>query len=170
MVEYAGRQRKMTSILREWVSALPLRHQGVLIAAVRGCDGAPKENSAKPIVRALRYAILNPADEREIGMDSAFMKRGFSDAELRGFLRDWDHYPVHFVGHLMHACQVVGYCHPDRDRLPRPHNPVAELFSYAYTSMVEKLHLSPETPSQMHARLTEDRIAKYGNATGEAAP
>jgi hypothetical protein len=149
----------MKSVLRDWVMELPLRHQGVLVAAVRGCDGAPKENSAKPIVRALRYAVLNPADEREVGMPSAFMAPGFSDEELKGFLRDWDHYQVHFIQHLMHACQVVGLC--------GPHANGALAFQGAYYAMVRKLHLNPETPAEMHARLTEDRIAKYGNATGE---
>jgi hypothetical protein len=145
----------MKSVLRDWVMELPLRHQGVLIAAIRGCDGVPKENSAKPIIRALRYVVLNPADEREVGVPSAFMIPGFSDDELRGFLKDWDHYPVHFVQHLMHACEVVGYCfHGER-------------FLIAYFRMVDKLHLNPETFDDMNDRLTEDRIAKYGNATGE---
>jgi hypothetical protein len=149
----------MPSVLRDWVMKLPLRHQGVLVAAIRGCDGAPKENSAKPIVRALRYAVMNPADEREVGMNSAFMRRGFSDDELRAFLRDWDHYPIHFVIHLMHACEVVAFC--------GSHKNEAIAFQSAYYRMVRKLHLNPESPGEMHDRLTEDRIAKYGNAAGE---
>ncbi len=152
----------MKSVLRDWVMELPLRHQGVLVAAVRGCDGAPKENSAKPIVRALRYATMNPADEREVGMASAFMAPGFSEEELIGFLKDWDHYPIHFVQHLMHACQVIGYCSPIKGD--------ALQFKKAYALMVYKLHLNPETPNEMHDRLTEDRIAKYGNVTGEGYP
>ena len=152
----------MKSVLRNWVMELPLRHQGVLVAAVRGCDGAPKENSAKPIVRALRYAILNPADEREVGMPSAFMAPGFSNEELRGFLNDWDHYPVHFVQHLMHAVQVVGIEHPETK--------TANRFYLAYEAIVRKLHLNPELPDEMYDRLTEDRIARYGNATGEGRP
>lgn len=152
----------MKSVLRDWVMELPLRHQGVLVAAIRGCDGAPKENSAKPLVRALRYAVLNPADEREVGMPSAFMAPGFSDEELRGFLRDWDHYSVHFVQHLMHACEVVGYRGPGAK--------IAVPFRKAYWRIVEKLHLHPETPDEMNDRLTEDRIAEYGNATEEGNP
>jgi len=159
----------MKSVLRDWVMELPLRHQGVLITALRGCDSAPKENSAKPLVRALRYAVLNPADEREVGMPSAFMSPGFSDEELRAFLKDWDHYPIHFVQHLMHACQVVGNCYPPEEKLRGP-STAGSAFLFAYHSMVHKLRLNPETPAEMHARLTEDRIARYGNATGDTVP
>jgi len=148
-----------TSILQNWVMELPLRHQGCLLAAIRGCDGQPKENSAKPLVRALRGVILNPADAREVGMLSAFMTRDFSEAELKHFLKNWDQYPIHFIDHLMHAFEVVGYKHPN--------NMIGWQYFTAYEAMVIKLHLNMETEDQMDARLTEDRIAKYGNATGD---
>lgn len=149
---------KKQSVLRDWVSELPLRHQGVLVAAVRGCDGAFKENSAKPIVRALRYAFMNPADEREVSMQSAFMSHDFSQYDLSGFLTNWDHFPMHFIQHLMHACQVIGYKHPELT--------TREMFCDAYDKIVRKLHLYSETEIDMDIRLTEDRIANYGNAIG----
>src|SRR5690348_5609602 len=151
----------MRSVLRDWVMELPLRHQGVLVAAVRGCDGATKENSAKPITRALRYAFMNPADEREVSMQSAFMAHRFTADDLRGFLTNWDHFPMHFIQHLMHACQVVGFKHPDIE--------TRQMFRHAYERIVHKLHLLPENEAQMDERLCEDRIALYGNAIGEAA-
>lgn len=144
------------SILQNWVADLPIRHQGVLLAAVRGCDGTPKENSAKPLVRALRGAFLNPADTRELDYPSSFMSRSFMESDLVAFLKDWDHYPVHFVQHLMHACQVVGYKHPDEY--------IRAGFASVYYRMVAKLHLKPEPVNTMDERLTEDRIAKYNAA------
>lgn len=151
MSRYAQR-----SVMRDWAMDLPLRHQGVLLAAVRGCDGMPKENSAKPLVRAIRYAFMNPADQREVGMPSAFMQDYFSEKELKGFLSDWDHYPIHFVQHLMHACQVIGYKHPDDDMRLR--------FRTAYYRVVKKLHLEPEDELKMDNRLCEDRISLYQSA------
>lgn len=145
-----------SSVMQEWTFNLPLRHQGVLIAAVRGCDNTPKENSAKPIVRALRGAFLNPADEREMGLPSSFMTHSFEEYQLATFLKDWDHYPMHFVQHLMHACQVIGYKHPN---LATRIN-----FSGAYYRMVNKLHLRAESVELMDLRLCEDRIAKYNAA------
>jgi hypothetical protein len=146
----------MPSVLRDWTMDLPLRHQGVLVAAVRGCDNAPKENSAKPVVRALRFAFMNPADPREVGLPSAFMAPDLSSEDIGNFLRDWDHYPIHFVQHLMHAAEVIGYKHP-RDK-------TRYIFDELYFRIVQKLHLNPETEEQMDARLMEDRIAAYGAA------
>ena len=148
--------RTHSSILRDWVMELPLRYQGV--AAVRGCDGQPKENPAKPIVRALRYAMMNPADPREVGMPSAFMSPRITDDEVTAFIKNWDQYPIHFVQHLMHACQVVGVKHPEIH--------ARNVFMDIYLAMVHKLHLEPESDETMHDRLTEDRIARYGNAHG----
>jgi hypothetical protein len=151
-------QAKHTSVLRPWVMALPLRHQGVLLAAIRGCDNAPKMNTAKPIARALRYAACNPADEREVDMPKSFMASAFSHEELKAFTGDWDHLPIHYVQHLMHGCEVIGYHHPSQD--------VRAMFINAYLRMVDSLHVEPEDKWTMDVRLTTDRIAAYNNATG----
>ena len=144
------------SILQSWVMEMPLRHQGVLLAAVRGCDNAPKENSAKPIVRAIRGAFMNPADPREVGMPSSFMSWGLMEFEVTNFLKYWDHYPIHFIQHLMHAAQVIGYKHSA--------NLIRMQFLDLYLRMVKKLHVNPERIEEMDSRLTEDRIAKYNAA------
>lgn len=48
------------SVLQDWVTELPgLRHQGVLISAVRGCDTAARHSADKKLVRSLRCAVLN---------------------------------------------------------------------------------------------------------------
>ena len=49
------------SVMRDWTTHLPLRHQGVLVTAIRGCDHASKEDSSKSLTRMIRRAILNPA-------------------------------------------------------------------------------------------------------------
>lgn len=140
-------------VMKSWTSFLPLRHQGVLVSALRGCDGASKDDNSKALNCMMRRACLNPADDRETLNERGFF--GFSPARLKrdfpNFLHSLDQYPLHYVTHLMHACEVIGYKHPDlRFR---------EFFSIAYMMIVHKLHLNVETCEQMDTRLCFDRVA-----------
>lgn len=138
-------------VLRPWVRVLPLRFQGVLLTAIRGCDGAPKEDPSKSLSRMIRRAILNPADPRESLKSGGFF--GFDKDRLLSDLKDLfhslDQYPLHYVMHLCHACQVIGYCHP--------HGHYQEFFTNVYYLFCCTFHLEPETYNQMEVRLTEDR-------------
>ncbi len=140
-------------VLRPWVRDLPLRFQGVLVTAIRGCDGAPKEDSSKNLNRMIRRAVLNPADPRETLHTGGFF--GFNadrlEISLAEFFHSLDQYPLHYVMHLTHACEVIGYSHPDRH--------LAAFFDLAYRLFCHTLHLRPETKEMMVERLTEDRIA-----------
>lgn len=131
---------------------LPLREQGTLLTAVRGGDLVPKlplDSTARQLTACLRYAFMNPADEREIGLEPG----SFFQTELP---QDWKaselgHYPLHFYTHLMHAAEVIGYRHPDER--------IADPWRVVYAKMARALHLHPETNVEMAARLSEDRIA-----------
>lgn len=140
-------------VLRPWVRKLPLRFQGVLLTAIRGCDGSPKEDDAKQLNRMVRRAVLNPHAERETALAGGFF--GFDPAKLRSSLRDFlhslDQYPLHYVMHLMHACEVIGYCHPEDE--------YRFFFADVYDKMCYMLHVNRETGLQMRARLCKDRIA-----------
>lgn len=142
------------SILQEWVQSLGLRHQGVLVTAIRGCDGMAKEDSTKPIAREMRGLILVPFDQRELSNARGFMVHFPSEEAEKTFehLRhSLDHYPVHYLFHLIHAIEIIGYYHP---------NPQAR-FEYLrrYRALVTKLHLKPESKRALDWRLNEDRIA-----------
>lgn len=149
----------MVSILQDWVMRLPLRYQGVLLTAMRGCDGAARQDTSKVLIRGVRWATLNPADIRELSYKGGFMS--FDTEELlpavRQFAKNCDEYPLHFVLHLMHAIEVVGYKHPD----PR----VRPLFYKAYVNIARSFHLQPESCEALEARMLEDRIAT-GNVGG----
>ncbi|MCH8908916.1 MAG: hypothetical protein IH840_17665 [Candidatus Heimdallarchaeota archaeon] len=67
------------------------------------------------------------------------------------FAKNCDEYPLHFVLHLMHAIEVVGYKHPNAK--------TRTLFYEAYTTIVSGFHLRPESPEDLDARMLEDRIA-----------
>lgn len=143
----------MTSVLRYWVMDLPLREQGTLLAAMRGCDLAPKPvdgyNTERELVAYLRWLCLNPADAREIGYEGGYMRsspphEGWRQSEL-------GHYPLHWVSHLMHAYEVVAYRHSDVALSIRAF--------FVYNRLARGLHLHIEPKAEFIERLSEDRIA-----------
>jgi hypothetical protein len=141
------------SILQDWVTALPIRYQGTLLAALRGCDGVPKNDVSKTIARGIRSVTLNPADDRELKHKGGYMSFELEELipAIHQFGKNMDHYPLHFVTHVLHAIEVIGYQHPTLT--------VSAKFTTAYKYLVRKLHLRPEPPMDLHDRMTEDRIA-----------
>lgn len=139
----------MKSVLQDWVMELPLREQGVLLTAIRGCDLTPKLPFNAPerqIVGWIRNAIMNPADQREIGIIGAFFQTEFPKFKPS----ELGHYPLHWFTHVMHTLEVIGY-----------RSPITEHRSLAlncYLSMVHSLHCRPESRFEMIERLSEDRI------------
>ena len=141
----------MPSVLQDWVQDLTFREQGTILAGIRGCDSVPKnphDSVPRQLSAYLRWVTMIPADEREVGYEGAFMQNyvpaGWRASEL-------GHLPEHYYSHVMHAYEVVGYRHPDRD--------IAAACQYIYLKFVKNLHLYPESREAMIVRMTEDRIA-----------
>jgi len=148
----------MKSVLQDWVMELPLRFQGTLLTAVRGCDDEPKQwvstgvafSQGRRITAYIRYCFMNPADPREISREEgAFFQ---SEPPLLFKPSEFGHLPQHWYSHIMHALEIIGYEHPD----VRIRNQAFSL----YSSLVYNLHLNVETRAHMRERLTEDRISK----------
>lgn len=143
----------MISVLRDWVQQLPLREQGTLIVALRGCDLAPKyplDSPERRLTAALRYAVCIPADEREVDSElGCFM---ISQPPLDFKLSMVEQYPLHWVIHIVHACETLAYRHPDAVQ--------ASLWNVLYQRAVHSLHMVIEPKEQFIARLSENRIAK----------
>lgn len=133
----------MPSVVREWIAELPFKMQAVLLSALRGCDGKPKEDPSKKLTRALRGVMLYPAvSERP---DNSFMGGDLDGNHIDVFLKNLDHYPVHWLLHFAHACEIVGYFHPDA---------VTRAGWYGlYAEVGDALHLRPETKDQLCVRL-----------------
>jgi hypothetical protein len=148
----------MKSVLQDWVMELPLRHQGTLLTAVRGCDFEAKTwtsqgigySPGRRLTAFVRYCFMNPADPREVDFQegSFFMSTPPDPFKPSEF----GHLPQHWYSHIMHALEIIGYKHP------RIH--IRIIAFHLYIDMVKNLHLSPETGEEMNTRLTEDRIAK----------
>lgn len=141
----------MKSILKDWVMELGLRHQGVLVAAVRGCDTAPRHDTSKLLSRCLRAEILNAhvGDETKA---KTFIER-VSDGELaqrmKAVLDNHDQYPHHFIMHFVHAAEILGY------KLPKT-SVTKVLWLGFYSKACRKLHMNPESEFQLDARLNAD--------------
>lgn len=151
------RRFEMGSVLQDWVMDLPLREQGTLLTAVRGCDDEPKTwtrtgvaySPGRRLTAFIRWCFMNPADPREVNREEgAFFMSGppnpFKPSEF-------GHLPQHWYAHAMHALEVIAYRHPDEH--------VAGNAFALYRMMVKNLHLNMETRLQMIERLSEDRIA-----------
>lgn len=139
--------RGRNSVLQGWVMELPLREQGTLLTGIRGCDVTPKmplDSLPRQLTAYLRFLVLNPADEREVGIPGSF----FQDQPPA----DWKasevgHLPTHWYTHVMHGYEVVGYRRPSAAALD------------IYVRLAESLHLPTESKESMIRRLSEDRIA-----------
>lgn len=153
----------MKSITQDWVNELGLRHQGVLMTAIRGCDSVPKIDASKSIVRAFRADVLNAhvSDPRKAKSFIQFFDHGEFIDLMNVFTSSLDHYPLHYVMHLAHAAEVVGYKHPDQNTSDR--------WRILYFVVCKRLHVNPETEAQLDARLnkTEEEFAEDGNGFPE---
>lgn len=139
------------SIIQPWAANLGMRHQGVLVSAIRGCDSVGREDPSKYLVRVYRGVLLVPHCE-DINKASSFMvplNPVEWEKSRMEFFRSIDHYPNHWLLHFMHACEIVGYKHPDF-YLTGHH------FVYLYAKLVKKFHLHPESESELDARLSAD--------------
>ncbi|HYH69402.1 MAG TPA: hypothetical protein VD866_32205 [Urbifossiella sp.] len=139
----------MKSVLQDWVLSLPgLRHQGVLLTAVRGCDTAPKNDPSKLFTRSLRAVILNAfvGDAKKAATFIEVVPPTMEAERFRLFRTNLDHYPHHYVMHLAHAVEIIGYHHPDEETRDRWH-------SY-YLRLCKGLHVNPESKEELDRRLT----------------
>ena len=133
------KQTSPISVVQPWLAYCSLKQQTVVLVALRGCDGLPKEDPSKKLVRVLRATVLLNADS-----STEFMV-GFNHSEVTRMTGAIDHYPVHWLTHFMHAAEIIGYKHP-----------VAEVKAYwsdAYRSLVTALHLNVETEEELDDRL-----------------
>lgn len=144
------------SLLKPWVTALTIQAQGVLASCLRGPDGAGGDDPAKALVRAFRAAVVH--DARGVGPHDGFTGDGTgrcSAEEVDRFFESVDRYPHHWYVHFMHAAEIVGYMHPNRE--------VRRFWDGFYETAVERLHLSREPVDAMVERLGEDgAIASAG--------
>lgn len=153
------------AVLHDWVCDLPFQMQALLMTAIRGPDENNKYNAAKAIVRYLRGVVIKPAanwanQEEPVGLNNNdFMWgeyklfAGYADA----FFNDHDEYPHHFIMHLVHCAEVLGYKHP----IPG----IRSAWNLFYRVACETFHMNPETEEQMDKRLNDFGFGVHNQET-----
>lgn len=140
-------------VLQEWVINLGperMRHQGVLLTAVRGCDVVKKDEPVKLLARCYRAAILNCfcGDPRKAVSFVELVPNVVLLERMEAVVKNHDHYPMHYVLHLVHAAAIVGHYHPDAG--------VSSAWLIFYNQMVSKFHMRPESREDLDRRLMLD--------------
>lgn len=137
------------SVLHDWVHDLKFQTQALLLTAMRGPDENNKYNSAKALIRYLRGVVIKPAGDWHNLNENDFMWGQYErfDDFAGNFWQDHDEYPHHFIMHLVHCAEVVGYHHPDRN--------IANAWYSFYMNACKAFHMNPETKEEMDARLND---------------
>lgn len=131
-------------VVQKWMFELSWKEQTVSLSALRGCDSVGKHDISKKIVRRLRGTILHNAGA---DCNTEFMRTNITAEEVFDFSKNIDAYPVHFLLHLIHASEIIGYCCPNwRD---------GDFFSDLYITLVRAFHMEPESKESMHERLSD---------------
>ena len=138
----------MSCSLRKWVLDLSWMQQGVLFGAFRNCDGMPSNGPHKTLIRGIRAACIKSAQPK-----GSFNARrptliDVSQAAKDFTYKTWDEFPLHFILHLLHASEVLAYCHPDKN--------VAQTWDIIYRIMARQMHLHVELESEFRIRLEDD--------------
>lgn len=138
------------TVLHDWVCSLTFQMQALLLTAMRGPDENNKYNAAKAIIRYLRGTVIKPAGNWSGLNDNDFMWGDyghFLNKYVKEFWQDHDEYPHHFIMHLVHCAEVVGYKHPD--------SAISNLWLMFYSEACSAFHMKPETEIEMDNRLND---------------
>ena len=151
------------SVAQDWLLALPMQQQSVMLLACRGPDGIARHHPCKDAIRALRATVLNNArfgralTFGEVG-DSFILLDVFADADswakaVKAFFASLEELPHHFSIHFLHAAEVAGYKHPDTR--------FRERWAAFYRKGCADLYLNPETEVQLDKRLNDWAQAEW---------
>ena len=158
----------MPSVAQAWTHDLTMMQQSVLLSAIRGPDGRPKYgDGAKMLLRWYRRCILLSAMDGRVLSDPIEANGGsFTGPSLQGeddmepwsermqehvndYLRQVDMLPHHYQMHFMHACEILGYKHPN--------GTIRHFWNRLYLRLVNDFHLHPETEAELDSRLGDTR-------------
>lgn len=148
-------------VMQDWTSTISHRQQGVMVMALRGPDGLPKESGCKNVIRSFRASVMNSGDTKKplaIGeallskfdkyMTMQFLSNELSWIEVcEQFVSDIDTYNIHFLQHFLHAAMVVAFNHPNEILRAR--------WSYCANRIAKKLHIHLETQEEFTHRLRD---------------
>lgn len=138
--------KKKKSAVKSWLSTISWKQQTVLFCALRGPDigGSPE---VKLMVRWIRSVVLENAAPGKTFMKETEFPDIAQLAEEKPLV--FDMLPTHFMGHLLHAFQVIG----NSVFIEKAHSKKAKK---AYLDLCDYLHVNPESLHQMTDRLADE--------------
>lgn len=147
----------MPSVFPDWMASLPMQQQSVLVLAARGPDGIREDHPCKDIVRAYRASVLRAAyygralvlgEKADSFMSfEKLPSRDLWKEVMAKFFSVVDELPHHYLLHLAHGAEILGYKHP--------HPVIQASWREFYYAVCEDMHLTPETAEEMAARLND---------------
>lgn len=143
-----SKKKLKESVFQDWALAQTFQVQTLLATGFRGPDGIEKHNAAKDVLRYYRGATAKPAATWDRANDS-FMRGDWGNLPtvIDAFWADHDKYPHHFIMHLVHCAQVLGYKHSSAGQ--------RYIWKRFYLQACESFHMRPETESAMDKRLND---------------
>lgn len=137
--------------VKSWIFDLPWMQQGVLFSAIRGCDGIMKEDVTKVITRGFRDVVLKCAKSTGSFLSMTPTIEQLDDAMTQLYKsKGFDHYPVHYILHLVHAAEIIGYKHPELH--------IRNVWKLFYLKMCSAFHMHPESKEEMESRLKDEEF------------
>lgn len=131
-----------SSVLQPWLEQIPMRMQSTLLLGLRGPDthACPNVKAIGRWLRGLAFKPGNPDNVLEFmgHTPERIIEKGPAAKEL-------EFCSQHYYSHLMHALEVVAYCHPDGG--------TAEHAKNLFMDMCSLMHLPVESPADFAARL-----------------
>src|SRR6266404_7513544 len=135
------------SVLQTWVASIPLRAQGTLLTAVRGCDTEPKQwtrtgvaySPGRRLTAFIRYCFMVPADAREVDSEEGAFMMSHPPEPFKP--SEFGHLPQHWYSHAMHSLEVIARY--------SPHERESAIALVLYEKMVKNMHLNIERVEQM---------------------
>lgn len=132
--------------MQKWTHDLTWKEQSALLTAIRGSDEVFNED-VRALVRWIRRVVLYDADVK-----GKFVHNG-RILPREKVKPTFEYMTVHFVTHIMHALEIIGYKHPGFI--------ISKQAEECYKTICEVLHCNPEDVKQMNARLKDNREEKY---------
>lgn len=141
------------SVVQPWVNELSWKEQTVLFCALRGPD-AGGTKILKGWTRFIRKTVLENAAPKKTFMQNDPIPDIYMIAMTEPLALDM--LPVHYLGHLMHALQVIAYRHPASADKSDPNRAPGEIARDAYLQLCDYLHVQRETLADMTIRLADE--------------
>lgn len=175
----------MGPVIQDWVQRLPFMQQSVLIAAIRGPDGASRQHPSKMLVKWYRRCVLYSAfDSQEAGKPvplttpvggggGSFTGPSCPAGYFEYIDGDGDYVKKEVEWEKLMEPVVRAYI-DSRDELPahyqghmmhaieilaykHPDKRIREWWHDVYVWLAKALHLNPETEEQMDFRLGDKK-------------